>query len=518
MGSRVATVTVQWLRCIGIAAVIATATCSPDSTGVPESTAPEPMLILSDTTVSASVTVSTAIASHPAMVKPTSATTDGGQVAYISLSPGTVPNGVTATIRNRDTGIGLTVAIIDGGFDPVPIAAVAGDVLDIEIRQAGTAPPWLLERVVPGKRPPRVVRTNPPRGKRDVALNARMQVIFSEPIDTTTVTGASLRLERNGAPVFGWLAFEDTAHLSVVVTPFSPLEDGAEYRLIVTQNVRDLDGESLEAAVSVEFTAGASVGSPSEGRIAFADWNTISVVNTDGTGLTSVIDDDGQGWTYMSPAWSPDGRQIAFGSSRDGGWDIYVINADGSGLRRLTTHSARDDSPAWSPDGRQIAFTSDRDGDFEIHVMNADGSNIRRVTDHPAEDGDPNWSPDGGRITFTSSRDGNHEIYVINVDGSGTRRVTDFPDPGRAIQPDWSSDGNTIVFTLTDLSIGVYIVSADGGQPYRLTQGGGGPNWAPDGARFVYASGNLQIMNADGSSRRDLGVFGYEPSWGPAPQ
>jgi Tol biopolymer transport system component len=296
-----------------------------------------------------------------------------------------------------------------------------------------------------------------------------------------------------------------------------PFEENGAYQLTVTRDIRDVDGDSLQPAVTVDFTAVSGVDNLPPGRIAFADWNTISVINTDGSGLTTVIDDDGQGWTYMSPAWSPDGRQIAFGSSRDGGWDIYVVNVDGSGLRRLTSHSARDDSPAWSPDGTRIAFTSDRDGDFEIHVMNADGSGIRRVTDHPAEDGDPSWSPDGSMIAFTSNREGRHEIHVINVDGTGTRRVTDFVDPAMVIQPNWSLAGDVIVFTVTETAFGVWTVNADGSQPRRLTNGGGGPTWSPDGTRIVYAGGNLQVINADGSGQRDLGVFGYEPAWGPAP-
>ena len=516
MGSSVATLSVRSARWIAVATVISSIACSTDTAGVSPPVASEPALILSDTAAGARIAVSSAIAMSSASAESPLAGASAEQIAYVSLPPATSPNGVTATIRNRVTGASITVAVIDGGFDPVPIAAVAGDVLDIEVRLAGGAAPEMYSRVVPGNRRPKVVRTNPPRGKRDVALNATIHVVFSEPIDPKTLTETSVNLEHDGARVAGSLAFDDTARLSVVIAPFTPFESGGTYRLVITQDIRDLDGEPLEEAVTIEFTAGAGAASP--GRIAFANWSSISVINTDGTGFTSVIDHDGQGWEYMSPAWSPDGRQIAFGSSRDGGWDIYVINDDGSGLRRLTTHGARDDSPAWSPDGSQIAFTSDRDGDFEIHVMNADGSNLRRVTDHPAEDGDPNWSPDGGRITFTSNRDGYHEIYVVNVDGTGTRRVTDILDPGWAIQPDWSSDGNTIVFTVTDVNMGIYTVSANGGQPRRLTQGGGAPNWSPDGPRFVYAGGNLQIMNADGSGRRDLGVFGYEPSWGPARQ
>ena len=87
------------------------------------------------------------------------------------------------------------------------------------------------------------------------------------------------------------------------------------------------------------------------------------------------------------------------------------MNADGSGVTRLTGNDAVDGSPSWSPDGRRIAFDSTRDGNREIYVMNADGSGVTRLTHNPADDGYPAWSPDGRHIAFDSDRDGNREIY-----------------------------------------------------------------------------------------------------------
>ena len=124
------------------------------------------------------------------------------------------------------------------------------------------------------------------------------------------------------------------------------------------------------------------------------------------------------------PAWLPDGRRIAFNSDRNGDRDIYVMNADGSDVVQLTDNPGGDGDPAWSPDGRWIAFISQRDGDWDwdnwdwewdIYVMNADGSGVIQLTDNPGGDGDPAWSPDGRWIAFTSG--GN--IYVMNIDGSG---------------------------------------------------------------------------------------------------
>jgi Tol biopolymer transport system component len=115
------------------------------------------------------------------------------------------------------------------------------------------------------------------------------------------------------------------------------------------------------------------------------------------------------------PAVSPDGKKIAFGSNRDGDYEIYVMFADGSSPKRLTNSAGMDFRPAWSPDGMQIAFTSNRDGDYEIYVMNADGSNVRRVTNHAERDDHACWHPDGRRLAFVGERGGRFDLYLVEV-------------------------------------------------------------------------------------------------------
>ena len=137
---------------------------------------------------------------------------------------------------------------------------------------------------------------------------------------------------------------------------------------------------------------------------------------------------------------------IAFTSERDGNVDIYLMKVAGVDLVRLTDHPARDFAPTWSPDGKQIAFVSERDGGHgEIYIMDADGSNVRRLTYHSAGDADPDWSPDGDKIAFESYRDGKGEIYVINVDGTGLTNLT--KNPAWDGMPTWDPKGDWIAFS-----------------------------------------------------------------------
>src|SRR6266508_4356434 len=141
------------------------------------------------------------------------------------------------------------------------------------------------------------------------------------------------------------------------------------------------------------------------------------------------------------PSWSPDGQKIAFDNGSPISDDIYVMNADGTGVTQLTFNQAADVAPAWSPDGRKIAFQSNRDGNLEIYVMNADGtSGQTRLTDYPGRDQDPDWSPDGRKIAFERDIEPIElqilEVFVMNADGSGVTPLTSLPSENG--HPGWA--------------------------------------------------------------------------------
>ena len=148
-------------------------------------------------------------------------------------------------------------------------------------------------------------------------------------------------------------------------------------------------------------------------------------MNANGLGLTNKTKNSA---VDQSPAWSPDATRIAFASSRDGDFEIYVMNATDGSVIQLTDNSVITDiTPAWSPNGQKIAFT--RDGD--IYVMDAGGSNQTPLTSGVPSDSEPAWSPNGQKIAFT--RDG--DIYVMDAGGSPPTLLLD--DPVGASEPDW---------------------------------------------------------------------------------
>ena len=163
--------------------------------------------------------------------------------------------------------------------------------------------------------------------------------------------------------------------------------------------------------------------------------------------------------------------RIALTISKDGDAEIYTMNADGSGMTRLTTNRAIDTSPTWSPDCSKIAFVSDRGGNPQIYTMNADGSNVKRVTMVGKYNTNPAWGKTGF-IAF-SARDDHHnlDIFIIREDGSDLQRITQ--DQGKNDKPTWSPDGRYLAFSSTrDGGSRIYIATADGRSQAAATTSG----------------------------------------------
>lgn len=207
------------------------------------------------------------------------------------------------------------------------------------------------------------------------------------------------------------------------------------------------DGSGLTRLTDNEDADDHPVWLPDGKNISFTsgniDENNLYIMNPDGTNQINLTKGSYQVGEH---SWSPDGKQIVFSASIPGtegltrSWDIYVLNYDGNeltGLTNLTKSAGADFYPAWSPDGKYIAFMSERDGDADIYVMNADGSNVTNLTNNSFWDSHPAWSPDGTRIVFASSRDDNIDIYIIDSDGSNETRLTD--DPATDIHPVWAT-------------------------------------------------------------------------------
>ncbi len=179
-------------------------------------------------------------------------------------------------------------------------------------------------------------------------------------------------------------------------------------------------------------------------------------------------------------SWAPSGDRIALTLSPNSDSDIFTIDPiAGSVVAQLTKSPGIDVSPTWSPDGSQVAFVSERGSGAQIYVMGADGSGVRRVSFSGSQNTSPAWSPKGDKIAFVG-RDGNFDVFTVNVDGSGMQRITQ--GTGDNEDPSWSPEGDYLAFSSTRTgSAQIWLASADGRHQVQLSQGGGGntnPHWS----------------------------------------
>ncbi len=256
-------------------------------------------------------------------------------------------------------------------------------------------------------------------------------------------------------------------------------------------------------------------------------------MNADGSHQHRLTHDKGstasaRGVYYqLQPAWSPDGRLIAFASLRDGPATSSVVGADGKKTRELTSGSQSDTHPTWSPDGKRIAFVRGRTGDLE--VMNVDGTSLHQVArgGRGGAAGEPEWSPDGGWIAVDVRASGasTTELWLVHANGSDPHAVTSIG--ALSISAAWSPNGTRIAFSSNKggSTLGLYTIGVSGRGLHLLTSFPAvdaiTPAWSPDGKTIAFsADGAITLISASGTDERRITNpknNDSSPVWNPRP-
>ena len=248
----------------------------------------------------------------------------------------------------------------------------------------------------------------------------------------------------------------------------------------------------------------------------------LQVADADGYGQKTIVSSPEP---LMSPAWSPDGRRLAYVSFEGKHSAIYVQEVATGKRVEVSRDRGINGAPAWSPDGTRLALTLSRDGNPEIYILDLRNGRRRRLTRHPAIDTEPVWEPDGSGILFTSDRGGGPQIYRISLSGDRARRLTF--EGGYNASPDVSPDGKRIAFVHRDAQgrYRIALLDRESGQMQLLSDGrlDESPSFAPNGSMVLYATeyngrGVLAAVSVDGRVSQRLRFQAgevREPAWSP---
>ena len=341
----------------------------------------------------------------------------------------------------------------------------------------------------------------------------------SPPPNAAMLAFGNLVVASGKLTVQGWLYdVKNTANPQVL---------GKQYSDAATDDVARLIAHKF--ADEIIYRLGGGIPGIAESKIYFVSDRTghkeIWVMDYDGSNQRQITH---QGSISLSPRVSPDGSRLAFSSLTKSGWEIMMYSLDLNRMVGFARFGGTNLSPAWSADGSKIAFSSSRGGSPQIYVSDASGGNVQRMTTNKGPDVSPVWNrKTGAQIAYVSGQTGLPQVYTMESDGTNQQRMT---DQGYAVSPAWAPNGQFLSLAWTRKygpgepgSSDIYLMDIASKQWVQLTHDGGRndfPSWAPDGRHIVFQSSRtgkeeIWMMLADGTKVRQLTFTGRntQPNW-----
>jgi len=257
--------------------------------------------------------------------------------------------------------------------------------------------------------------------------------------------------------------------------------------------------------------------------------NQICIINADGSGFRRLTTDNSKQHFY--PSLAPDGRSVFYSAFYEtNNYELYELKLEDGSVNRITNTGVVETAPELSPNGEQLAYAryNSNTERFQLYISERNGNNAGNIAG--VSGWDPTWSPNGKQILFASNSNGPVQLYTVNLDGKGLKQISNLPAiRGRS---DWSADGNYIVtYSGEPWKREIYIMNADGSNSRQLTPSGGnsqGPSFSPDGKWVVFTAYfdhpdddhgcEIYVIHIDGTDLRrltDNDYCDYQPRWGP---